>query len=170
MGLERIAAVLQGKHDNYDIDLMRDADRGVGAGAGVEPDGAQRSHRVIADHLRASFLIADGVLPSNEGRGYVLRRIMRRAMRHAHMLGARDPLMCRLVPDLVREMGKRLPGLRRCRAAGDRNPEAGGDPLQADAGPRAAAAGRGNRRAGAGATLDGEVAFKLYDTSASRST
>merc|ERR1739841_264716 len=105
MGLERIAAVLQGKHDNYDIDLMRAL---IEASANVtngEPDGERAvSHRVIADHLRAtSFLIADGVLPSNEGRGYVLRRIMRRAMRHAHLLGVKDPLMHQLVPSLVQQ-------------------------------------------------------------------
>ncbi len=111
MGLERISAVLQGTHDNYEIDLMRAL---IGASAvetGVEPDGAQKvSHRVIADHLRASsFLVADGVLPSNEGRGYVLRRIMRRAMRHASLLGAKDPLMHKLVPTLVREMARPIP-------------------------------------------------------------
>ena len=92
MGLERIAAVLQGKHDNYDIDLMRALIEASAEASGTDPDGERAvSHRVIADHLRAcSFLIADGVLPSNEGRGYVLRRIMRRAMRHAHLLGARS--------------------------------------------------------------------------------
>ena len=103
MGLERIAAVLQGTHDNYKIDLFGAIISHVADLTGVEADGPRGvSHRVIADHLRASsFLIADGVLPSNEGRGYVLRRIMRRAMRHAQLLGAQDPLMCRLVPTLV---------------------------------------------------------------------
>ncbi len=107
MGLERIAAVLQGKHDNYDIDLFRSLIQASADASGVAADGAHAvSHRVIADHLRASaFLIADGVLPSKEGRGYVLRRIMRRAMRHAHMLGCKDPLMWRLVPALVQQMG-----------------------------------------------------------------
>src|SRR6201996_5238570 len=107
MGLERVAAVLQGKHDNYDIDLFRTLILASAEASGVAPDGPQAvSHRVIADHLRASaFLIADGVLPSKEGRGYVLRRIMRRAMRHAHILGAKEPLMWRLVPTLVRQMG-----------------------------------------------------------------
>ncbi len=107
MGLERIAAVLQGKHDNYDIDLFRSLIEASADASGVAADGAHAvSHRVIADHLRASaFLIADGVLPSKEGRGYVLRRIMRRAMRHAHMLGCREPLMWRLVPALVQQMG-----------------------------------------------------------------
>ncbi len=115
MGLERIAAVLQGVHDNYDIDLFRALIRASADLTGVDPDGPQRaSHRVIADHLRASaFLVADGVLPSNEGRGYVLRRIMRRAMRHAQILGARDPLMWRLVPALTREMGQAYPELIR---------------------------------------------------------
>src|SRR5947199_5306068 len=107
MGLERIAAVLQGKHDNYDIDLMRALILASAEASGVAPDGPHAvSHRVIADHLRASaFLIADGVLPSKEGRGYVLRRIMRRAMRHAHKLGAREPPIWRLVPALVQQMG-----------------------------------------------------------------
>src|SRR3954465_8120523 len=113
MGLERIAAVLQGTHDNYAIDLFRALIGAIAELTKVSPDGAQKaSHRVIADHLRAAaFLIADGVLPSNEGRGYVLRRIMRRAMRHAELLGARDPLMWRLVPVLVREMGQAYPEL-----------------------------------------------------------
>jgi alanyl-tRNA synthetase len=115
MGLERIAAVLQGTHDNYSIDLFGALIGAVADATNVDADGPQKaSHRVIADHLRASsFLIADGVLPSNEGRGYVLRRIMRRAMRHAQLLGAKDPLMWRLVPVLVREMGQAYPELVR---------------------------------------------------------
>jgi alanyl-tRNA synthetase len=118
MGLERIAAVLQGKHDNYDIDLFAALIGNIAELTGVDPQGPQRaSHRVIADHLRASsFLIADGVLPSNEGRGYVLRRIMRRAMRHAQLLGAREPLMWKLVRLLVREMGQAYPELVRAEA------------------------------------------------------
>jgi alanyl-tRNA synthetase len=114
-GLERIAAVLQGKHDNYDIDLFVALIRAIAELTGADPQGEQKaSLRVIADHLRASsFLIADGVLPSNEGRGYVLRRIMRRAMRHAQLLGAKDPLMYRLVWALVREMGQAYPELVR---------------------------------------------------------
>ena len=118
MGLERIAAVLQGTHDNYKIDLFGALILHVADLTGVEPEGPQAvSHRVIADHLRASaFLIADGVLPSNEGRGYVLRRIMRRAMRHAELLGAKEPLMWRLVPTLVREMGQAYPELVRAEA------------------------------------------------------
>jgi alanyl-tRNA synthetase len=115
MGLERIAAVLQGTHDNYKIDLFGALIEAIADLTHVDPQGARKaSHRVIADHLRASsFLIADGVLPSNEGRGYVLRRIMRRAMRHAQLLGAKDPLMWRLVPVLVREMGQAYPELHR---------------------------------------------------------
>jgi len=107
MGLERLAAVLQGVHDNYDTDLLRTIILASAEATGAAPDGPHAvSHRVIADHLRAcAFLIADGVTPSNEGRGYVLRRIMRRAMRHAHILGAKDPVMHRLVPTLVRLMG-----------------------------------------------------------------
>jgi alanyl-tRNA synthetase len=115
MGLERIAAVLQGTHDNYKIDLFGALIEAIADLTHVDPDGEHKaSHRVIADHLRASsFLIADGVLPSNEGRGYVLRRIMRRAMRNAELLGAKDPLMWRLVPALVREMGQAYPELHR---------------------------------------------------------
>ena len=113
MGLERIGALLQGKHDNYETDLMRDLIEASANATSVDPDGPKNvHHRVIADHLRStSFLIADGVMPSNEGRGYVLRRIMRRAMRHAHLLGAQDPLMHRLVPALVRQMGQAFPEL-----------------------------------------------------------
>jgi len=115
MGLERIAAVLQGKHDNYDIDLFRALILASAETSRVAPDGEHAvSHRVIADHLRASaFLIADGVLPSKEGRGYVLRRIMRRAMRHAHILGCKEPLVWRLVPTLVQQMGAAYPELLR---------------------------------------------------------
>ncbi len=118
MGIERFAAVLQGTHDNYAIDLFGAIIRAVADLTGVDSDGPQRvSHRVIADHLRATaFLIADGVLPSNEGRGYVLRRIMRRAMRHAELLGAREPLMWKLVPTLIREMGLAYPELHRAEA------------------------------------------------------
>jgi alanyl-tRNA synthetase len=115
MGLERFAAILQGKHDNYDTDTFRALILASAEATGQDPDGPFRaSHRVIADHLRSSaFLIADGVLPSNEGRGYVLRRIMRRAMRHATMMGAREPVMYRLVPALVRQMGAAYPELAR---------------------------------------------------------
>jgi len=115
MGLERIAAVLQGKQDNYDIDLFRALILASAEASGVAPDGEHAvAHRVIADHLRASaFLIADGVLPSKEGRGYVLRRIMRRAMGHAHTMGCKEPLIWRLVPTLVQQMGAAYPELLR---------------------------------------------------------
>ena len=115
MGLERIGALLQGKHDNYDTDLMRSLIEASAHATNSDPDGkGKTSHRVIADHLRSvSFLIADGVTPSNEGRGYVLRRIMRRAMRHASLLGAQEPLMHRLLPVLVAQMGEAYEELRR---------------------------------------------------------
>ena len=115
MGLERIAAVLQGVHDNYDTDIFRALIAASEELTRTTAEGDNKaSHRVIADHLRASgFLVADGVLPANEGRGYVLRRIMRRAMRHAHLLGAKEPLMWRLVPALVAEMGAAYPELVR---------------------------------------------------------
>jgi alanyl-tRNA synthetase len=115
LGLERFAAILQGKHDNYDTDTLRALILASAEATGTDPDGPHKvSHRVVADHLRSSaFLMADGVLPSNEGRGYVLRRIMRRAMRHAHMMGAVEPLMYRLVPALTRQMGTAYPELVR---------------------------------------------------------
>jgi alanyl-tRNA synthetase len=166
MGLERFAAILQGKTDNYDTDTLRALILASAEATGQAPDGPFRtSHRVVADHLRStSFLMADGVLPSNEGRGYVLRRIMRRAMRHAHLMGAREPLMYRLVPALTRQMGQAFPELtaaeglitetlkleeNRFRAMLDR----GLTLLNDEA-----------RRLVPGAALPGAVAFKLYDT------
>jgi alanyl-tRNA synthetase len=115
MGLERIAAVLQGVHNNYDTDLFKTLIRASEELLKVKAEGPQQaSHRVIADHLRStSFLIADGVTPSNEGRGYVLRRIMRRAMRHAHLLGANEPVMFQLAKVLAEEMGGAFPELNR---------------------------------------------------------
>ena len=166
MGLERVAAVLQGVHDNYDIDLFKALIRASVEVTGVAAEGdARASHRVIADHLRAaSFLIADGVLPSNEGRGYVLRRIMRRGMRHAHLLGARDPLMWRLVPALVGEMGRAYPELGRAEALI-------GETLRLEETRFRKTLERGlglldeaTRDFAAGDKLDGETAFKLYDT------
>jgi alanyl-tRNA synthetase len=166
MGLERIAAVMQGVHDNYDIDLMRALIRASADASGVDADGPHKvSHRVIADHLRASsFLVADGVLPSNEGRGYVLRRIMRRAMRHAQLLGAREPLMWRLVPALVREMGQAYPELIRAEAMI-------AETLKLEETRFRATLARGlsiledeTRDLGEGGKLSGEIAFKLYDT------
>ena len=166
MGIERVAAVLQGKHDNYDIDLMRALIRASAEATGVDPDGPHKvSHRVIADHLRASsFLVADGVLPSNEGRGYVLRRIMRRAMRHAQILGARDPLMWKLVPALTREMGQAYPELLRAESLIE-------ETLKLEETRFRATLARGltiledeTKTLGEGGKLAGEVAFKLYDT------
>ena len=166
MGLERIAAVLQGKHDNYDIDLMRALILASAEASGVAPDGPHAvSHRVIADHLRASsFLIADGVLPSKDGRGYVLRRIMRRAMRHAHILGASEPLMWKLVPALTRQMGAHYPELVRAEALIT-------ETLRLEETTFRQTLGRGLRlleeetaRLGAGQAFPGEAAFKLYDT------
>ncbi|MFC7455021.1 alanine--tRNA ligase [Insolitispirillum peregrinum] len=166
MGLERLAAVLQGQHDNYDIDLMRNLIVATAEAAGTDPDGVHKvSHRVIADHLRSScFLIADGVLPSNEGRGYVLRRIMRRAMRHAHMMGAQEPVLYKLVAALVRNMGQAFPELERAQALIT-------ETLKLEETRFNQMLVRGLRlledekgRLATGGTLAGEVAFKLYDT------
>ncbi|WP_181702281.1 alanine--tRNA ligase [Chthonobacter albigriseus] len=166
MGLERIAAVLQGVHNNYEIDLFKALIRASVEATGVAAEGGQTaSHRIIADHLRASsFLIADGVLPSNEGRGYVLRRIMRRAMRHAHLLGAVDPLLHRLVPALVREMGAAYPELVRAESLITETLR-----LEETRFRRTLARGLGlleeaTGTMSAGQSLDGETAFKLYDT------
>jgi alanyl-tRNA synthetase len=166
MGLERIAAVLQGVHDNYDIDLFRALIKASADLTGVDPDGPQRaSHRVIADHLRASaFLVADGVLPSNEGRGYVLRRIMRRAMRHAQILGARDPLMWRLVPALTREMGQAYPELVRAEALISETLKLEETRFRTTLARGLAILEDETRGLVAGGVLSGETAFKLYDT------
>ncbi len=166
MGLERLAAVLQGQHDNYETDTFRALIAASESLTGVAATGEHRaSHRVIADHLRAvSFLLADGVLPASEGRGYVLRRIMRRAMRHAHLLGAKDPLMHRLVPALVTEMGQAYPELGRAQPLIEetlareevqfRRTLANGLKLLEET----------TGGLGEGAELPGETAFKLYDT------
>src|SRR5271155_3723877 len=166
MGLERIAAVLQGVHDNYDIDLFRALIRASADLTGVDPDGPQRaSHRVIADHLRASaFLVANGVLPSNEGRGYVLRRIMRRAMRHAQILGARDPLMWRLVPALTREMGQAYPELLRAEGLISETLKLEETRFRTTLARGLAILEDETRGLAAGGVLSGETAFKLYDT------
>ena len=166
MGLERIAAVLQGVHDNYDIDLFRALIRASSDLTGVDPDGPQRaSHRVIADHLRASaFLVADGVLPSNEGRGYVLRRIMRRAMRHAQLLGARDPLMWRLVPALTREMGQAYPELIRAESLISETLKLEETRFRSTLVRGLAILEDETRTLGDGGVLNGETAFRLYDT------
>jgi alanyl-tRNA synthetase len=166
MGLERIAAVLQGKHDNYDIDLFRALITASADASGVAADGPHAvSHRVIADHLRASaFLIADGVLPSKDGRGYVLRRIMRRAMRHAHIIGAKEPLMWRLVPALTTQMGAAFPELIRAQALIT-------ETLRFEETNFKQTLERGLRlldeeeeRLSPGRDFPGEVAFRLYDT------
>ena len=166
MGLERIGALLQGKHDNYDTDLMRSLIEASANATSSDPDGPGKTHhRVIADHLRStSFLIADGVMPSNEGRGYVLRRIMRRAMRHAHLLGAQDPVMHRLVPALVRQMGAAYPELVRGQALIE-------ETLKLEETRFRQTLDRGLRlledelgHLPEGAALPGEAAFKLYDT------
>ncbi|WP_207540806.1 alanine--tRNA ligase [Sabulicella rubraurantiaca] len=166
MGLERFAAILQGKHDNYDTDTFRAIITESANLTGQDPDGPFRaSHRVVADHLRAgSFLVADGVMPSNEGRGYVLRRILRRAMRHAHMMGAQEPLLHRLFPALERQMAAAYPELSRAaslitetlkleetrfRSLLDR----GLGLLEAE-----------KAKLGEGQPLPGDVAFRLYDT------
>ncbi|MGD1017520.1 MAG: alanine--tRNA ligase, partial [Roseiarcus sp.] len=166
MGLERIAAVLQGVHDNYDIDLFRALIRASADLTGVDSDGPRRaSHRVIADHLRASaFLVADGVLPSNEGRGYVLRRIMRRAMRHAQILGAHDPLMWRLVPALTREMGQAYPELVRAEALISETLKLEETRFRSTLARGLAILEDETRSLGDGGVLNGETAFRLYDT------
>jgi alanyl-tRNA synthetase len=166
MGLERIAAVLQGKHDNYDIDLFQALIAASVAAIGVDAKGEHAaSHKVIADHLRASsFLIADGVLPSNEGRGYVLRRIMRRAMRHAHILGARDPVMYRLFPALARQMGDAYPELVRAEALITETLRLEETKFKKtlDNGLKLLSENSGSLTSGA--VFPGDVAFKLYDT------
>ncbi len=166
MGLERIAAVLQGKHDNYDIDLMRSLIEASAEASGQSADADHAvSHRVIADHLRSvSFLIADGVLPSNEGRGYVLRRIMRRAMRHAHMMGCKDPVLWRLVPELVAQMSQAFPELGRAEPLIT-------ETLKLEETRFKQTLERGLRlleeeieNISEGNSLSGDVAFRLYDT------
>jgi alanyl-tRNA synthetase len=166
MGLERIAAVLQGTHDNYAIDLFRAIIRQVAELTGVDADGPQKaSHRVIADHLRASaFLIADGVLPSNEGRGYVLRRIMRRAMRHAELLGAREPLMWKLVPTLTREMGQAYPELVRAEPLIAETLRLEESRFRRTLERGLAILDTETRALTQGDRLKGDVAFTLYDT------
>ncbi|MEE2566889.1 alanine--tRNA ligase [Hyphobacterium marinum] len=166
MGLERTAAILQGVHNNYEVDLFKaliaTSEDVIGAKAQGE---ALASHRVIADHLRStSFLLADGVSPSNEGRGYVLRRIMRRAMRHAHLLGAQDPVMHRLVPALVEQMGEAYPELGRAQAAIESTLEAEEERFRRTLGRGLALLDEATRGMKTGDALPGETAFKLYDT------
>ncbi|MEP1130215.1 MAG: alanine--tRNA ligase [Nitratireductor sp.] len=166
MGLERIAAVMQGTHDNYNIDLMRNLIMASAEASGVAPDGDHAvSHRVIADHLRASsFLIADGVLPSNEGRGYVLRRIMRRAMRHAHLMGCEDPLLYKLEQTLVDNMGKAYPELVRAQPLITETLKLEETRFKTTLDRGLKILDEATAEMTAGGVLDGETAFKLYDT------
>src|SRR6185437_2031921 len=166
MGLERITAVLQGVHDNYDIDLFRHLIAASAEASGTAIAGPHAvSHRVIADHLRStSFLIADGVLPSNEGRGYVLRRIMRRAMRHAHILGAKDVLMYRLVPTLVAEMGEAYPELTRAEALISETLKLEETRFRDTLARGLKLLDEATAIMKPGDTLPGEIAFRLYDT------
>jgi alanyl-tRNA synthetase len=166
MGLERISAVMQGVHDNYDIDLFRTLIAASVAETGVPAEGAAKpSHRVIADHLRSScFLIADGVSPSNEGRGYVLRRIMRRAMRHAHLLGAADPLMHKLAPTLIGEMGGAYPELHRASALITETLRQEEIRFRTTLGRGMTLLDEATAALKTGDVLSGETAFKLYDT------
>jgi len=166
MGLERIAALLQGSHDNYDTDLMRDLIEASANATNVDPYGEQNTHhRVIADHLRStSFLIADGILPSNEGRGYVLRRIMRRAMRHAHLLGAKDPVMHQLVPALVRQMGQAYPELGQAQALIEESLLLEETRFKTTLDRGLKLLDEETKTFVSGSTLSGQTAFKLYDT------
>src|SRR3954451_24390268 len=165
MGLERIAAVLQGVHDNYDTDTFKALiEASQSLTSNNAPDMAA-SHRVIADHLRASgFLVADGVLPANEGRGYVLRRIMRRAMRHAHLLGASEPLMYRLVPALVAEMGAAYPELARAQPLIEATLQQEETRFRQTLANGLKLLDEATEKMAEGDTLPGETAFKLYDT------
>ncbi len=166
MGLERIAAVLQGVHNNYDVDLFKALIANSEDVLSSKAQGAAlASHRVIADHLRStSFLMADGVTPSNEGRGYVLRRIMRRAMRHAHLLGATEPVMHRLVPELVNQMGDAFPELGRAQASIESTLQAEEERFQRTLGRGLALLDEATTGMKEGDALAGETAFKLYDT------
>ncbi|WP_144185970.1 alanine--tRNA ligase [Elioraea rosea] len=166
MGLERLAAILQGKHDNYDTDTLRALILASAEATRTDPDGPHRvSHRVVADHLRSScFLVADGVLPSNEGRGYVLRRIMRRAMRHAHLMGATEPVLYRLVPALIRQMGVAYPELGRAEALITETLRTEETRFRAMLERGLSLLAEETGKLGAGVPLPGPVAFKLYDT------
>ena len=165
MGLERVAAVLQGVHDNYDTDTFKALIAASTALTSNDSADMSASHRIIADHLRTSgFLVADGVLPANEGRGYVLRRIMRRAMRHAHLLGASEPLMYRLVPSLVAEMGAAYPELVRAQSLIEQVLEQEETRFRQTLANGLKLLDEATADLGEGGTLAGETAFKLYDT------
>ncbi len=166
MGLERFAAILQGKHDNYDTDTLRALILASAEATGQDPDGRWKtSHRVVADHLRAgTFLMADGVMPSNEGRGYVLRRILRRAMRHAHMMGSREPLLHRLVPALIRQMGAAYPEIVRAEALVTETFKLEETRFRSLLERGLGLLAEESGKLGEGGTLSGDVAFRLYDT------
>ncbi len=166
MGLERFAAICQGKHDNYDTDTLRALILASAEATGQDPDGKFKTgHRVVADHLRStSFLMADGVLPSNEGRGYVLRRIMRRAMRHAHLMGAAEPLMYRLVPALVRQMGQAYPELNQAESLITETLKLEENRFRAMLDRGLSLLNDESAKLHPGASLPGPIAFKLYDT------
>jgi alanyl-tRNA synthetase len=166
MGLERIAAVLQGVTDNYDTDTFKTLIEASEELTGTKAEGAQKaSHRVIADHLRStSFLLADGVMPSNEGRGYVLRRIMRRAMRHAHLLGAKEPLMHRLVGSLAAEMGAAYPELLRAQPMIEATLKQEETQFRRTLDKGLKLLDEATTGMASGDVLSGETAFKLYDT------
>ena len=166
LGLERFAAILQGKRDNYDTDTLRALILASAEATGQDPDGPfKTSHRVVADHLRSSsFLIADGVLPAREGRGYVLRRIMRRAMRHLHMMGTTEPVFHRLVPALVRQMGAAYPELGQSETLIRETMRLEEDRFKALLERGLGLLGDETGRLGEGQALSGDVAFKLYDT------
>jgi alanyl-tRNA synthetase len=166
LGLERTAALMQGKSSNYDIDLLRNIIEHSADLTGVSPDGKDApSHRVIADHLRCSaFLLADGVMPSNEGRGYVLRRIMRRGMRHAHLLGAKEPLMYRLFPTLLTMMGAAYPELKRADSLITETLKQEETRFKTTLERGLKLLDEETKNISKGGTLAGDVAFKLYDT------
>lgn len=165
MGLERFATILQGVHNNYDTDLFKSLIESSTDLTGAGSPAYRHSHNVIADHLRASaFLLADGVMPSNEGRGYVLRRIMRRAMRHAHLLGAKEPLMYRLVNRLVDLMGSAYPELIRAQAMITENLKLEEERFRQTLERGLRLLEEETSKLGSGQALPGDIAFKLYDT------
>ena len=166
MGLERLAAVLQGKHDNYDIDLLQKLIVSSAENSSTEINGKFNvSHRVIIDHLRSSsFLIADGVLPSNDGRGYVLRRIMRRGMRHAHIIGCKDPLIYKLVPSLIEAMGDAFPELIYAKDLITNTLETEEIKFKETLDRGMKILDQETESLTENQPLDGKVAFKLYDT------
>ena len=166
MGLERISAILQGVHSNYEIDLFQNLIKSIADIANSDPNGALKSsHNVIADHLRSmAFLIADGVLPSNEGRGYVLRRIMRRAMRHVHMLGVNEPMIYKLLPSLQKEMGEAYPELYKAETLIKETIKTEEERFIKTMEKGLKLLDEETAQLKDGDTLSGQTAFKLYDT------